>query len=86
MVLIHSFPSGSPLPIVSPDTLMDPRVLWATIIYGNGSVGPFPQLQGLSVPYALITREPYFYPADGLDELGADEVRSQYAPAREYYP
>jgi len=86
MVLIHSFLAHEALPIVSPDMLLDPRVIWATVIYRENSVGPFPHLQGLSVPYPLITFEPYYYPADGLEELSAGEVRSQYVPARGYYP
>lgn len=86
MVLLHSFSPREPLPSVSAETLLDPRVLWATNIYEEGSVGPFPQLQGLSVPYPFITFEPYYFPADGLEELGEGEMRSQYAPEREYYP
>lgn len=86
MILLHSFSPRDTLPIVSPHTLLDPRVLWATNIYRGGVVGPFPQLKGLSAPYPFITFEPYYFPADGLEALGEGEMRSQYVPEREYYP
>ena len=87
MVLIYSFLASVQLPVATAATLLDARVQWATIIYDTGSVGPFPQLRGLSVPVPIITDKNYYYPADGLQEYAhGDPVKSQYFPARSYYP
>lgn len=87
MVRLYSFVEGQALPPVTYALLFDPRILWATAIYGLEKVYPFEQLNGLSVPYPFITKEVYFYPADGLEEYEHSlPPRSQYVPAREYYP
>lgn len=89
MVMVFSFltgPNSEPLQSIQPD-LMDPRVLWGTIIHSKFNVDPFPQLSGLSVPYPLFTPEYYYFPSAGLQEYSLeDELRSQYYPPREYYP
>ena len=87
MILIRSFLPTEPLPIVTGETLFDMRIQWATIVYGTGSAGPFPQLRGLSVPVPIFTDAPYYYPADGLQRYDPETRRkSQYAPEREYFP
>src|SRR3990172_9667780 len=87
MVQIYSFLAGQQLPVATAATLLDARVQWATIIYDTGSVGPFPQLRGLSVPVPVITDKLYYYPADGLQEYAhGDSVKSQYFPPLTYYP
>lgn len=88
MVEVYSFLDGEPLPSVTPETLLDPRVLWATTIFGYESVRPFSTLgEGVGVPYPLITKERYYYPASGVQVYPMDApFRSQYYPPRSTYP
>lgn len=87
VVKIASFLASVPLPPVTQDTLLDPRVLWATIIDPDKHVSPFPQLDGESVPYPLVTVAPYYFPLQGLQEYSFSvPFKSQYIPPREYYP
>lgn len=88
MVQVHSWLSTSQFPTPTLSTLLDPRVLWLTAIYGVGKVLPFTTLGiGVGVPYPLITAESYFYPRDGVMYYNfEDPPISQYVPARLHYP
>ena len=66
MVQIRSYKVGA---LPTDVTLDDYRVLTCTNISANGVLYGFPQLNGKPVPYPLITRENYYYPADGLKEV-----------------
>ena len=67
--LNHFDPFQQP-PTVTRDLLIqDNRILWATIIYPDGHLTPFPQLDGLPVPYPYIARHDVWYPVRDLTPL-----------------
>ena len=54
------------------EILQDARVLWATIQYRGGAVGPFPNLSK-GVPLALVSRYPVYYPLENLEKYNGEK-------------
>lgn len=69
MVMLYSFDVNDDPPVVTPDTLRDPRVQIAKIVYQGQYLGNFPHLDGLEVPVPFLTNGRRWYP---LEELRAE--------------
>jgi len=65
MARLHTFMENETPPAVTKELLNDPRVLWATVIYPDGQLIPFPNFDGDPVPYPYIAKqECWFYLQD----------------------
>lgn len=62
MVNVMTFKYYETPPVVTADTLKDPRVHIARTVRTNKTLGNFPHLGGVPVPFPLLTRGPAWYP------------------------
>ena len=70
MARLNTFAHGDAPPAVTYELVMnDPRILWATVIYPDGHLTPFPNFEGAPVPYPYIARHPCWYPLRDLEKV-----------------
>ena len=62
MVKVLTFKYYETPPVVTGDILRDPRVHIAKTVRTNKTLGGFPHLDGVPVPFPLLTRGPAWYP------------------------
>lgn len=73
MIMLYSFDMNDEPPVVTLETLRDPRVQYAKVVYQpkegalQGYLGNFPHLEGLPVPFPFLTSGRHWIPLQELE-------------------
>lgn len=69
MARLNTFQQNETPPPVTEELLSDPRILWATVIYPDGRLIPFPNFDGNPVPYPYIAQQECWFQLRDLEKL-----------------